>query len=172
MIREVLRRMRLELAFRRYLAIAERQEQVAVAVEGDLAAEMVAAFGHRFEELFDTGQRGAVEAAAYQRRGCLGVRCARLRETQIDQTVRREVGMRHDFEQSALRRVKDLRNAGYGLREEFPLTQDAETSGPIGDQGVTAGKKRDGPRLHEAVRDRNDPVVVRSEEHTSELQSP
>ena len=143
MIRQILRGMRLELAFRRYLAVAERQEQVAVAVESDLAAEMVAPFRHRFEELLDARQRGAVEAAAYQCRRRLGVSCARLRKTQINQTVRREVGMRHDFEQSALRGVKHLRNAVHRLRHQLPLTQDAETSGPFGDQGVTAGKERD-----------------------------
>ncbi len=46
-IRQILRRMRLELAFRSDLPVAERQEQVPVAVEGDLAAEMVAALCRR-----------------------------------------------------------------------------------------------------------------------------
>src|ERR671921_333292 len=133
--------MRLERTLRRYLAVAERQEQVTVAVERDLAAEMVTSFSHRFEQLFDAGQRGAVEAAAYQRRSRLGVGCARFRKSQIKQTVRREVGMRHDFEQSALRGVKDLRNAIHRLRQQFPLTHDPETSGPLGDQRATTGKQ-------------------------------
>ena len=39
MVRQVLGRMRFELAFRQYLAIAERQEQIPAAVEGNLAAD-------------------------------------------------------------------------------------------------------------------------------------
>ena len=45
--------MRFEVAFRRHLAIAERQEQEAVLVERDLAAEVVAALRDGLEELLD-----------------------------------------------------------------------------------------------------------------------
>ena len=72
---EVLRRVRLEIAFRRHLAIAERQEQEAVAVERDLAAEMSAALRDRFEELLHVGEPIVLEAPANQRRRRL--RCRR-----------------------------------------------------------------------------------------------
>ena len=43
MVGEVLRRMRFEVAFRRHLTIAKRQEEKAVPVECDLSAVMTAA---------------------------------------------------------------------------------------------------------------------------------
>ena len=63
-VRQILRRMRLEVAFGRHLPIAERQEQEPVPVERDLAAEMVAALRDGLEELLDVGQPIVLEAAA------------------------------------------------------------------------------------------------------------
>ena len=51
MVGEVLRRMRFEVAFRRHLPIAERQEQEAVLVERDLAAVVVPALRDGVEDL-------------------------------------------------------------------------------------------------------------------------
>ena len=67
MVGEVLRRMRLEVALGRHLAIAERQEHEALLVERDLAAEVAAALRHRLEQLLHVGQPIVLEPPADQR---------------------------------------------------------------------------------------------------------
>ena len=64
MVGQILRRVRLEIAFGRHLPIAERQEQEPVPVERDLAAEVTAALRHGLEQLLDVGQPIVLEAAA------------------------------------------------------------------------------------------------------------
>src|SRR5688572_27920183 len=64
MVAVVLWRMLLEMALRRHLAIAQRQEHVALAVEGDLAAEVAAAAGYRLEQLLGVTQPIVLETGS------------------------------------------------------------------------------------------------------------
>ena len=110
MVGEVLRRMLLEIALGRHLAIAERQEHVALVVERDLAAEVAAALRHRLEQLLDVGQPIVFEARANQRGGRRRwfLRAGRRRITDllrvgdVQQPIGGEVRMRRHFEQAAL----------------------------------------------------------------------
>ena len=102
MIRQILRRVRVKLAFGWNLPIAEGQEQVAIAVKRNLSAEMVASLSDPLEQLLHARQPIVLEAAADQRGSCLRISCARLRVAQIEKAIGGEVGVGHDFEQSAL----------------------------------------------------------------------
>ena len=160
MVREILRRVRLEVPLGRNLPIAERQEQVAVLVERDLAAEVSAALRHRLEQLLDAGEPIVLEPAAHERGRRLLPVGARLRVGQVEQPVRGEVRMRHHLEKTTLARVEHLRHAVDGLRKELALPDDAQASGPLRDQHVAPGQKGDGPRLHQRLDDGDDAVVV------------
>src|SRR5688572_15196848 len=102
MIRQILRRVRVKLAFGGNLPIAEGQKQVAVAVKRNLSAEVVASLGDRLEQLLHAGQPVVLKAAAYQRGPRLSVGGTWLRVAQVDEAIGGEVRMGHDFEQSAL----------------------------------------------------------------------
>ena len=159
-IAEVLGRVRLELAFGRDLAIAKREVQITVPIERDLAAEMIAALRPRLEQLLQSGERRAIEAAAHERGRRLRVGCARLREGEIDEPVRREIGMRHHFEQAALGRVKDFRYSLDRLRQQLALADDPQAARSLGHQHVSTRQEGDGPRLNQPVRDRDHPIVM------------
>src|SRR5690606_38206796 len=79
MVAEILCGMRLQVAFRRHLTVAQREEQEPVLVERDLAAVMATPAGHRLEKLLDVGQPVVLEAATNQRRGGLLSAFERLR---------------------------------------------------------------------------------------------
>jgi hypothetical protein len=68
--------------------------------------------------------------------------------------------MRHDLEESGLRRVEHLRHALHRLRKQLALSHHAEPSWPLGDQHIAIREKGDRPGLNETVRDRDDAVVV------------
>ena len=67
MVGEILRGMRLELAFGRHLPITEGEEQEPVLVEGNLAAEVSAAGGYRLKELLNVGDPIVLEPPADER---------------------------------------------------------------------------------------------------------
>ena len=78
-IRQILRRVRLEVSLGWNLPISERQKEEAVLVERDLAAEVPAALGDRLEQLLHTRQPIVLEAAADEGGGRLLAVSARLR---------------------------------------------------------------------------------------------
>lgn len=121
-VAQVLRGMRFELALGRHLAIAKRQVQKALVVEGDLATEVAKALRFRLEQLLDVGEPIVLEAATDQRRRRRhdvlrrGRLAHLLRIGEIQQLVGREVGVHRDLEQTALAAVHDRRQAFNGVR--------------------------------------------------------
>ena len=150
-IGEVLRRMLLEIAFGRHLAIAEREEHIAVLVERDLAAKVAAAFRHRLEQLLDVGQPIVLEARADQRRrrrnGVFRARGRRitnlLRVGDVEQPVGGEVWMHRHFQQATLARLDHRRHPLDWIRQQLAVAHDAQAAGPLGDQRVAAGQECD-----------------------------
>jgi hypothetical protein len=102
MVRQVLRRVRFEVALGRHLPVAEREEQIAVLVERDLPAVVTSPFRNGVEQLLHVHQAIVLEAGANQCRPGVGLGGARLRIGEVDQPVRGKVRMRHHLEQSAL----------------------------------------------------------------------
>src|SRR5688572_12916752 len=68
--------------------------------------------------------------------------------------------MRHHLEQSALGGGERLRHAVDRLRQQLAVAQDAEASGSFSDERVTPWQKRDRPRLHKAISNSDDAVIV------------
>ena len=69
--------------------------------------------------------------------------------------------MDRDLEQSALARRHHGRHALDGSRQELAVADDAQAARAFGDQRVAAGQEGDRPRLHEALGERDDAIVVK-----------
>ena len=161
--------MRLEVAFRRHLTIAERQRT------GSRSC--------RTRSCRCSG-RGPCETASKISSTCVSrsfskrprmsavlesaVGRAGLRVGEVEQPVRREVGVRHHLEQSALPRVEHLRHALDRLRQQLALADDPQPSRPLGDQrcrrqeetrSTRAGRARR-PRSRRGSRGRRTSTVV------------
>src|SRR5688572_13608093 len=61
--------------------------------------------------------------------------------------------------------MEHRRHALDRLRKELPLTNDSEPARSLRDQHIAAGKKRDGPRLHERVDHGDHAIVVKRRPH-------
>ena len=168
MVAEILRRVLDEIALGRDLAIAKRQEHMALAVERDLAAEVAAALRHRLEQLLDVRQPIVFEARANQRGGRRRafLRAGRrrvadlLRVGDVKQAIRGELRVRRHFEQAALPLVHHRRHALDRVRQQLAIADNAQPPRAFGDQRVAARQERDRPGLDEPLHVRHDSIVV------------
>jgi hypothetical protein len=86
-----------------------------------------------------------------------------LRQSQIDPPVRLEVRVHRDVEQTALALGKDFGHARQRLRHIVLAIDDAQGSGPLGDEDSTVRKEGYRPRVGKAAGhglDRTLPVSV------------
>jgi hypothetical protein len=157
MIRQVLRRMRFEVAGGRHLPVAHGYEHVAVRVEDDARPVVATTAGLGDEDLLDV-EKGAVLETAARHRGCRIV-THRLGVAQVHETVGGEVGMQGDVEQAALALGEDLRHPGHGLGNERAVAHDAQAPRPFRDQHVAVRQPGHRPGDLEAV-DRGDDAKV------------
>ena len=127
--------------------IADGQEQVPVAVEGDLCAVMSrgGAPGVRLEDLLDCVETVSLEPGAHQGGGVaiafgLGV-------AQIDDAIDLEVRVHRDFLKPALAPDQGVGDAGQRLLEQSAVAHQAQFAGALREQHVAARQKSDAPGM-------------------------
>jgi hypothetical protein len=145
-------RTRVIVGLLRAVALAERDEKVAVAIEHESRAEMHAGGAFRLlaEDHLDVLQAIARQPAARD----LGPEAGRITAGvgKIDEVVLGEAGMQRDVEQPALADGRDLRQSGNRLRvEPAVLADDAEPPWALGDQHSAVGKKGESPGMVEPL---------------------
>ena len=170
MVRHVLGRMGGKVAARGHLAVAYAQEQVAVGVEGQLAAEVAGPLRRSLEDLVDQGEAVVLEGAAHHRRGGLrsvglGTVSDSLGVAEVDESVGREVRVDRHLHHPALAHRHHVGNAGNGIGKQRAVADDAKPTGALGDQHVAPGQERHRPRVHQPVDNRDHPVVVMHRAH-------
>ena len=173
-VRQVLRRVRLQVTGRGPLPVAQRHEQVAVVVEDEAPAPHRASLRPvpgrvRVEQFLDIRQPIVLVPAAGDRDRAQRVG-PRLHVAQIEEPVRLEVGVQDRVAQSGLLEARHGTGAAperpdrwqslHRVGEQDAVADDAEPAGPLGHEEVALGRERHGERAHEAVRDLFDPEVV------------
>ena len=136
-------------------ALARRDEELAVAREGEARAEMVAA-GHL--RLLPEDHRRALERrrrlveTTARDRG-RGAALAGLGEGQIDEPARREIGRQRDVEKPALSLRVDARHAREGRRHLAVRRDEPQPARPLGHQHASVRQEGETPRVVEAAGD-------------------
>jgi hypothetical protein len=134
-------------------AITHRHEQVALPVEHQPRAEMSGAVDLRLlaEDHLHRFQRAHVVIEPAPRHGGAVAAFSSLREGEIDEPVRREVGIERHVEQPALVAHVDLRHAGDRVGKRARGRDVAQVARPLGHQHVAIGQEGDGPRIEQPV---------------------
>ena len=171
---QVLRGVRLEVAGGGPLPVAQRHEQVAVAVEDEAPAPHRTAIGPvpgrvRVEQFLDVAQPVVLEPAAGDRDRAQRIG-PRLHVAQIEQPVRREIRVQDRVAQPGLLEAghgtgaaperPDRRQALHGIREQDAVADDAEPAGTFRHEEVALGREGHRERAHEAAGYFLDPEVV------------
>ena len=143
-----------------HLTLADAEEQKALTVERNPRAVVTSPSRVGHEQLFYIVELIVFETGSHDRgRRPVLVRVG-LRIAHIDQLVRAEVGVQYDVQEPTLPRRVDLGDTGDRSRKQFPVPNDPQSSGALGHEDVAVGQKRHRPRIHQPVRNRDDPVVV------------
>ncbi len=148
---EVLGRVALQVALGRGLAVAHRDEEVALAVEGETGAVVAPAPRVGLEDLLHVREAVVLEAPAHYGGGGFGAALHRLGIAEVEESVRGEVGMGYHVEEPGLTPGVDLGNPLHRVGEEPPVADDAEPARLLRDQHVAAGQEGDRPGSHEPV---------------------
>ena len=160
MVRQVLRRVRIQITRRGGLPVSGGDEDVTV-VEDDAGAVVAIAHGLRREQLLYVREPIVLERAADESRPrSPGAVRVLLGVCDVEQVVVLEVRVRLYGEQPALPFRIHLRHTLNRIRHEEAFTHDAKPARPFRDQHVAVRKERHRPWSHQAVRDRNHPVVM------------
>src|SRR5688572_11182120 len=109
---------------------------------------MATSLGLRRENLLEVRQTVVFETSTHDGGRRLRASGVRLGKTEIDQAIRGEVRMHGDVQQPSLPLSEYLGNSLYRLRQQFPLANDPEPSGPFRYQNVATGKERHRPGIH------------------------
>src|SRR5690606_24202967 len=141
-------------------AVADRQEQVSLAVESHAAAEVAGPIVPRLgdEDLLDVLEAIVHEARAADR-GRAEVAFTGVRVAEVDDLIRFEVGMQHDVVQAALTHRSDRRHTRDRVRH-LAVTDDAQLTAALRDEHVAVRQPRDAPRVDEALGDGHDAELV------------
>ena len=167
---DVLRRVGGEITGRTCHAIAHREVEVAIGVEGQPAPVVPAALGHGLENLVHECETVVLEGAPdHRRRAAPAQIFPGLRVADVDHPVRSEVGVRHHVHQPALAAGHDLGHARDGVGKELAVAHDPKPAGAFRDQDIAARKERDRPGNLESLGHRNHPEVVKSGPHGARL---
>ena len=173
-VRQILGRVRIQVACRRPLPVAQGHEQVAVVVEDQASAPHRASVGPvpervRVKQLLDIREPVVLEAAAGDRDRAQRVR-PRLHVAEIEKPVRLELRMEDRVAQSGLleaahgtRAAPECPDRGQTLHrvsQENPVEDDPEPSGPFRHEKVAFGRECHRERTHQAVGHRFHPEVV------------
>ena len=161
MIRGILRRMALKVSSRGSLTITDAEEDVTLSIEDDSRSVVTAARRVRLEKLLDIVQRAILQTRADDRRRRLGA-ALRLGVRDVDQTVRAEIGVWNNVQQSTLPSDVDVRQPLDRSGQQFAVTDNPEPARTFGDEHVTVRQKGHGPWVNEALCNSNNAVVVPS----------
>ena len=134
-------------------ALAEREIQIAGAVEDDAAAEVDAARAFRAlpEQHLHFLQLPAIQLCARQLGPDAALSAGGVRE--INQSVLTVPRVKNHVEKPALPSGRDLRQPGNRLGIELSLRNDTQPPGPLGDQHAALGQEGERPRMLQALYD-------------------
>ena len=134
-------------------ALAEREIQIAVAVEDDAAAEVDAARAFRAlpEQHLHFLQLPAIQLCAGELGSDSTLSTSGIRK--VEQAISFVIRMQNDIKQPTLPSSSDLRQPGNRLGIELSLRNDTQPPGPLGDQHAAVGQEGERPRMLQALYD-------------------
>ena len=124
---------------------------LAITAEHDTAVETRVALervGH--EKVSDVDERASLEPAPRERR-CAHAVSDGLGIGEVDEAIVGKPGMEGHIHEAAVAVGPDLWHAGDGLRVKHSAANDAEATGPLGNQHVAVGEEREGPWMREPL---------------------
>ena len=143
MRREILRRMRRQVALRVDLPVADGHEQIPLPVERQPRAEVSLAIGPglRFDHLLHCTEAILLEAAPDHRGGIARAVGRGLRVAEVDEAVLGKPRVCHHIQQAALPTGTHRGKSCDRLGHQLAVANDAKPTGAFGDEHVAARQK-------------------------------